>query len=152
MTPAMLSGEQYNRVGELYRILNPDTGDQSLQLPSESQESCEPSPNSQTGTPANRRLSPGTGGQSLESRPDSRNRRELGQEPARLSTQGNVERSVGTLTAPLTTPSIDMQLAANQEVIVRVGQLSLHLSNMDGNLALRNVDTWDTWVVGGFSK
>ena len=102
MTPAMLSGEQYNRVGELYRILDPDTGDQSLQLPSESQESCEPSPNSQTGTPANRRLSPGTGGQSLEPRLDSRNRREFGQEPARLSAQGNVERSVDTLTAPLT--------------------------------------------------
>ena len=142
MTPAMLSREEYNRLGELYRILDPNTGDQSLQLPSEDQESREPSPNSQPGTPANRRLNPSTGDQSLEPRPDSPNRRELGQEPAKLSTQGNVEGSVGTLTAPLITPSIDMPLATNQEVTVRVGQQSLRLRNMDGNLALRNEDTW----------
>ena len=62
--------------------------------------------------------------------------------PARALAQGNVRGSIGTPTPPLTTPSIDLPLAANQEVIVRVGQQSLSLGNIAGSLVLRVEDTW----------
>ena len=69
-------------------------------------------------------------------------RNTVSRNPARALAQGNVRGSIGTPTPPLTTPSIDLPLAANQEVIVRVGQQSLSLGNVAGNLVLRVEDTW----------
>ena len=66
----------------------------------------------------------------------------LSRESARVLPQGNIWASVGTPTPPLTTSSIDIPLAANQEVIVRVGKQSLSLRNIAGNLFLRVEDTW----------
>ena len=66
----------------------------------------------------------------------------LSRQSARALTQGNVGGYVGTSTSPLTTPSTDIPLAADQEVTVRVGQQSLSLRNFAGNLVLRVEDTW----------
>ena len=66
----------------------------------------------------------------------------LSRETARAMIQGNVRRPFETPTAPLTTTSIDISLAANQEVIVRAGQQSLSLRNIAGNLVLKVEDTW----------
>ena len=66
----------------------------------------------------------------------------LSRQSARVLTQGNVREYIGTSTSPLTTPSTDIPLAANQEVTVRVGQQSLSLRNLAGNLVLRVEDTW----------
>ncbi len=66
----------------------------------------------------------------------------LRRESARVLPQGNIRASFGIPTPPLTTPSIDIPLAANQEVIVRVGKQSLSLRNIAGNLFLRVEDTW----------
>ena len=66
----------------------------------------------------------------------------LGRDSARRATQGIVNESIGTQTPPSITPPIDIPLAANQEVIVRAGQQSLCLRNMEGSLALRDGDTW----------
>lgn len=66
----------------------------------------------------------------------------LGQGSARRATQGNLNKTMGTLIPPITTPPLEIPLAADQEVIVRVGQQSLTLRNMEGNLALRDGDSW----------
>ena len=63
-------------------------------------------------------------------------------DPAGVTAQRDTGESVGTLIPPSSTPSIDVPLAANQEVVVRVGQQSLCLKNWDGNLVLRIEDTW----------
>ena len=66
----------------------------------------------------------------------------LSQESARAMTQDNVRAPVGTPTPPLSIPCIDIPLAANQEVIVRVGQQSLSMRNVVGNPAIKVEDTW----------
>lgn len=66
----------------------------------------------------------------------------LSRQTESTTTQGNVRRPVETPTPPLTTTSLDISLAANQEVIVRAGQQSLSLRNIAGNLVLKVEDTW----------
>ena len=66
----------------------------------------------------------------------------LSRESAKAMTQGNIRGAVEPPTPPLTTTSIDIPLAANQEVIVRAGQQSLNIRNVVGNLALRFEDGW----------
>ena len=66
----------------------------------------------------------------------------LSRDPARTMTQANVRKPVETPTPPLTTPCIDIPLALNQEVIVRVGQQSLSMRNVVVDLALRFEDGW----------
>ena len=66
----------------------------------------------------------------------------LSQESARAMTQDNVRAPVGTPTPPSSIACIDIPLALNQEVIVRVGQQSLSMRNVVVNLALRFEDGW----------
>ena len=66
----------------------------------------------------------------------------LSRESARAMTQDNVRAPVGTPTPPSSIACIDIPLALNQEVIVRVGQQSLSMRNVVVNLALRFEDGW----------